>query len=63
MDVTCFNMPVPVHGGQVNAVARLVRETSWASILETTFFWKSIWPFCVAYAGKNEVDWFHHGDQ
>eukprot|EP00969_Alexandrium_andersonii_P086835 3829734-Alexandrium_andersonii.AAC.1 len=40
MDVTCFEMSAPLYGGQVNAVHQLVQTLNWASILDTSTFWK-----------------------
>eukprot|EP00969_Alexandrium_andersonii_P161102 7119805-Alexandrium_andersonii.AAC.1 len=45
MDVTCFEMSVQQFGGQVNAIHQLAQTTSWASILDSSF-WKQLRPFC-----------------
>eukprot|EP00969_Alexandrium_andersonii_P031424 1372161-Alexandrium_andersonii.AAC.1 len=62
MDITVFEMSIPIYGDQVNAVTRIARETCWCNVLDTTFFWRLIRPFCVTHPGKNIIDWFHYGD-
>eukprot|EP00969_Alexandrium_andersonii_P132049 5839446-Alexandrium_andersonii.AAC.1 len=42
VDLTCFEMPVEVAGPQLNAPRKLVQHACWASVFDSSPFWKRI---------------------